>query len=83
MFAELVCIALAVCLLFCESVKGRLADAMSFETLLEMVVIENAVRCSIKISQALLFRTRCVPKVRANDVLLVYCRSTLVLLPVS
>ncbi len=43
MFAELVCIALAVCLLFCESVKGRLADAMSFETLLEMVVIENAV----------------------------------------
>ena len=43
MFAELVCIALAVCLLFCESVKGRLADAMSFETLLEKVVIENAV----------------------------------------
>jgi hypothetical protein len=35
MFAELVCIALAVCLLFCESVKGRLADVMSIETLLE------------------------------------------------
>jgi hypothetical protein len=34
MFAELVCIALAVCLLFCESVKGRLADAMSIEALL-------------------------------------------------
>ena len=49
MFAELVCIALAVCLLFCESVKGRLADAMSFETLLEMVVIENTV---IRISLA-------------------------------
>jgi hypothetical protein len=39
MFAELVCIALAVCLLFCESTEGRLADAMSFETLLGPVVM--------------------------------------------
>ena len=83
MFAEFMCITLVVLLLFCQSKKERLGHAMSFETLLESVVIENAVRCSIKISQALLFRTRCVPKVRANDLLLVYCRSTLGLLPVS
>ena len=38
MFAELVCIALAVCLLFCESTEGRLGYAMSFETLLEAVL---------------------------------------------
>ena len=43
MFAEFVFIALAVCLLFCESAEGRLGYAMSIETLLEMVVIENAV----------------------------------------
>ena len=42
MFAELVCIALAVCLLFCESVKGRLADATSFETLLEPAIMLRA-----------------------------------------
>ena len=83
MLAEFMFIALMVCLLFCESAKEQFAYAMSIGTLLESVVIGNAVRCSIKISQTLLFRTGCVPKVRANDVLLVYCRSTLVLLPVS
>ena len=64
MFAELTFIALAVCLLFCESTEGRLADAMSFETLLEMVVIENAV---IRISLAIR-KSQARAKVRAKHV---------------
>jgi hypothetical protein len=43
MLAEFMFIALVVCLLFCESAKEQFAHAMSIGTLLEMVVIENAV----------------------------------------
>jgi hypothetical protein len=38
MFAELMFVALAVCLLFCESAKEQLAHAMSFDTLLEQEI---------------------------------------------
>ena len=43
MLTELMFIALVVCLLFCESAKEKFAHAMSIGTLLESVVIENAV----------------------------------------
>ena len=44
MFAELMLVALVVCLLFCESAKEQFAHAMSIGTLLESVVMINAVK---------------------------------------